>query len=56
MMLTDDDRNIKKARETNKFVIKRILKFTGYKNCLFKTEVILKSQQIFKSETHCVYT
>ena len=26
------------------------------KNCLFKNEIILKSEQIFKSEAHCVYT
>ena len=26
------------------------------KNCLFKNEVMLKSQQRFKSEAHCVYT
>ena len=25
-------------------------------DCLFKNEIILKSQQRFKSEVHCVYT
>ena len=39
-----------------KSVIKRILKFNDYKNCLFKNEIILKSQQRFKSEEHCVCT
>ena len=54
--LTDDDKNVKKAKGTKKCVIKRILKFNDYKNCLFKNEIILKSQQRFKSEAHCVYT
>ena len=31
--LTDDDKNDKKAKETKKLVIKRILKFHDYKNC-----------------------
>ena len=54
--LTDDDKNVKKAKGTNKCVIKRILKFNDYKNCLLLNEIILKSQQRFKSQTHCVYT
>ena len=37
-------------------VTKRIIKFNDYENCLFKNEIILKSQQRFKSEAHCVYT
>ena len=53
--LTDDDKNVKKAKETDKCVIKRILKFNYYKYYLFKNEIILKSQQKFKSEGHCVY-
>ena len=44
--LTDDDKNVKKAKVTKKWVIKRILKFNDYKNCLSKNEIILKSQQI----------
>ena len=35
---------------------KKILKFNDYKECLFNNEIILKSQQRFKSETHNVYT
>ena len=35
---------------------KKILKFNDYKDCLLKNEIILKSQQRFKSETHNVYT
>ena len=36
--------------------MKRIPKFNDYKRCLFKNEIILKSQQRFESEGHCVYT
>ena len=46
---------LKKLKQ-QKCVIKRILQFNDYKNCLFKNEIILKSQQRFKSEAHCVYT
>ena len=54
--LIDDDKNVKKAKEIKKCVTKRILKFNYYKNCLLKNEIILKSQQRFKSEAHCLYT
>ena len=52
----DDGSNDKKAKGTKRCVIKRILKFNDYKNCLFKNEIILKSQQRFKSEAHSVYS
>ena len=42
--LTDDDKDVKKAKGTKKCVIKRILRFNDYKDCLFKNEIILKSQ------------
>ena len=45
-----------KKWENKKYVIKRILNFNDYKYCLFKNEIILKSQERFKSETHNVYT
>ena len=54
--LTDDDKNVKKAKGTKKCVIKRILKFNDHTNYLLKNEIILKSQQKFKSEGHCLYT
>ena len=41
---------IKKLREQKKYVIKRILKFNDYKNCLLNNEIILKSQQKFKNK------
>ena len=35
---------------------KKVLKFNDYKDCLLSNEIILKSQQRFKSERHNVYT
>ena len=54
--LTDDCKEDKKAKGTKKCVIKIMIKFNDYKNCLLKDEVILKSQQIFRSKGHDVYT
>ena len=54
--LMDDESEAKKAKGTKKCVIKRKLKFNDYKDCLLKNEIILKSQQRFKSEAHNVYT
>ena len=47
---------IKKAKGIKKCVIKQKLKFNDYKNCLLNNEIILKSQQRFKSEAHNLYT
>ena len=33
-----------------------MIKFNDYKNCLLKDEVVLKSQQRFRSKGHDVYT
>ena len=54
--LTDDCKEDKKAKGTKKCVIKRMIKFHDYKNCLLKGEVVSKSQQRFKSKGHDVYT
>ena len=54
--LMDDDSEVKKSKGTKKCVIKRELMFENYKDCLFNGEVILKSQQRFKSDHHKVYT
>ena len=54
--LMDDGNNDQKAKGTKKCVIKRRLKFNDYKDCLLNNEIILKSQQRFKSEAHNVYT
>ena len=51
--LMDDDSGAKKAKVTKKCVIRKVLQF---KDCLLNNEIILKSQQKFKSEKHNVYT
>ena len=53
--LTDDCKEDKKADGTKKCVIKRMIKFDDYKNCLLNSEVILKAQQRFISKRHDVY-
>ena len=54
--LMDDGGSDKKAKGTKKCVIKRRLKFNDYKDCLLNNEIIIKSQQRFKSERHDVCT
>ena len=54
--LTDDCKENKKAKGTKECVIKRMIKFNDYENCLLKDEVVLKSQQRFRSKEHDVYT
>ena len=54
--LADDGKEDKKAKGTKKCVIKRMIKFGDYKNCLLKDEVTLKSQQRFVSKKHDLYT
>ena len=54
--LINDSKEDKKAKGTKKCIIKRMIKFNDYKNCLLKDEVILKSQQRFISKKHNVYT
>ena len=49
--LIDDNSEVKKSKGTKKCVIKPELMFESYKNCWFNCEVILKSQQRFKSIT-----
>ena len=44
------------TKGTKTCVIKKMLKFEDYKNCLFDNEPMLKSQQRFKSENHEVCT
>ena len=54
--LIDDGGSDKKAKGAKKCVIKRRLKFNGYKGCLLNNKIVLKSQQRFKSERHDSYT
>ena len=48
----DDCKKDKKAKGTKKCVIKRMIKFNDYKNCLLKDKVLLKFQQRFTSKKH----
>ena len=52
----DQGNSDKRAKWTKKCLIKQILKFNNNKNCLLNNEIILKSQQRFKSEAHNVYS
>ena len=47
---------IKKPKGSKKCLMKRMLKFYCYLDCLLKNEIILKSPKKFKSEAHNVYT
>ena len=49
---TDDGKEDKKAKGTKKCVIKRMIKFDDYKNCLLIYKVSLKSQQRLISKKH----
>ena len=46
----------KKAKGTKKCIIKREFLFENYKDSLFNDEVIIRSQQRFRSYNHKVYT
>ena len=54
--LNYDGREEKKAKGTKKCVVKRKIKFSDYKICLFNNNPVLRSQEVFKSEFHDVYT
>ena len=51
-----DDTEMKKAKGTKKCIVKRELMFKNYKDSLFNDEVIIRSQQRFRSDHHRVYT
>ena len=52
----DDFTELKKAKGTKNCVVKKMLRFDDYKNCLFSNGKVLRSQQRFKSENHTLYT
>ena len=54
--LMDDGSEHKRAKEQKSVYKKREIKFKNYKACLFKSKIILKPQQRFKSAAHNVYT
>ena len=51
-----DNTETKKAKGTKKCIVKRELMFKNYKDSLFNDEVIIRSQQRFRSDHHRVYT
>ena len=50
--MADEFIEMKKAKGTKKYIIKKMLKFEDYKKCLFDNKPMLKSQQTLKSENH----
>ena len=52
----DDDQEKKRVKGTKKCVVKREITFKNYVDALFNDEVIIRSQQRFKSDHHRVYT
>ena len=45
----------KNQKEQKKCAIKRIIKINGHKDCIIN-EILLKSQQTYKSEAYNAYT
>ena len=54
--LTDDDIEHKKAKGTKKCVIKPKIIFENYTDCLLNNKNVYRSQRIFESYNHDVYT
>ena len=52
----DDDTEMKKAKSTKKCIVKREITFKNYADTLLNDEVIIRSQQRFRSDHHRVYT
>ena len=52
----DDDTEMKKAKGTKKCIVKREITFKNYADTLFNDEVIVRSQQRFRSDHHRIYT
>ena len=52
----DDDTEKKKAKGTKKCIVKREITFKNYADALFNDEVIVRSQQRFRSDHHRIYT
>ena len=54
--LIDDGIGNNKAKETRKCIIEQRLKSEDYTKCFENNQIILKSQQKFKSEVHNIFT
>ena len=52
----DDAAEMKRAKGTKKCIVKREITFTNYADALFNDEVIIRSQQRFRSHHHRVCT
>ena len=52
----DDDTEMKKAKGTKKCIVKREITFKKYADALLNDDVIIRSQQRFRSDQHRVYT
>ena len=52
----DDDTEMRKAKGTKKCIVKREMTFKNYADALFNDEVIIRSQQRFRSDHHRVCT
>ena len=52
----DADTEMKKAKDTKKCIVKREIIFKNYVDALFNDDLIIKSQQRFRSDHHNVYT
>ena len=52
----NDDTEMKKAKGRKKCIVKREIIFKNYVDALFNDEVIIRSQQRFRSDHHKVYT
>ena len=50
----DDDNEVKKAKGTKKCIVKREITFKNYADALCSDEVLIKSQQRFRSDHHKV--
>ena len=54
--LMDDDSEKKKAKGTQKVVIKHLIRYENYIDSMYNGTVILRSKQRFKSNRHTLYT
>ena len=52
----DDDTEKKKAKGTKKCIVKREITFKNYVDALFNDEIVIRSQQRFRTDHHRVYT
>ena len=54
--LMDNNSENKKVKGTKKCIIKKGIVVKNYEDCMFDNKIILKSQQVFRSDHHNVYT